>query len=73
MSFVDKGSAGFIKVVEKLWKCEDCNGYRTTEILYAGQPALMCLECNDLKVAGVYDNDGHPDYLNADSGEFKCQ
>lgn len=31
----------------------------------------MCLECNDLKVAGVYDNDGHPEYLNADISELK--
>lgn len=58
---------GFIKLVEKLWRCEVCKDYQTVEALDEdGNRQSVCLKCSGLKISGIYDEDGHPEYLNID-------
>lgn len=68
----ENGFEDFIKLVEKKWKCDVCNDYQTTEVIdEEGNNQIVCLKCNGLKISGIYDKDGHPDYLNIDEeGKF---
>lgn len=70
---VDDGFTEFIKLVEQLWKCDVCSDYQTIEALdEKGYNQIVCLKCSGLKISGIYEEDGHPEYLNIDQGgKFK--
>lgn len=56
--------------MEQLWKCKDCNDHQATEALdEEGCRTLVCLKCINLKVFGLYDKDGHPEYLNCENAD----